>query len=611
MLSNAWYALANESLDRLARGLKAASPHVQTVSLAYSVWAEVGMGAKLGSVDKLEEMGISSIVPEQGINRFVDSFYHSYGDQQLVITSRMGDMSAKETEENDFRYIGKLVSFHEGVETISKVTLDPETDGYLKDHNYKGTYLFPTVFGLEAMAQAVCFTLGLSDIDEASIENIELTKPITVADHGDDIEVYAEVMERSHNEELRVKTGIRCGKTGYKYDHFSAEYVLTTANLEGASSVDTNLSPIGIDPKIDLYGPILFQGDSFQRIREIYQLESDDENEGMTIFRSAYDGGSDFRMVLGDPYFRDSLLQSAQLIIPKNQCLPVKIGKLHVSSASLNPSTNLRYALSDVHRVDAKSFSATITVTDDQGNVLELMEDYRLQFIERMENNPRALELIDPSKAANMSLQAHIDKNDIDLWDTKLFIGSNHNDVALIENIARHMELDDTEKKLVAAVELGEGVHEINLGQRKLYISLSEHGSERVCTTSWKGVKPINISNNEDEAIKDEELSRLALITQDFESLDSSNPIVRRRLKGMSTLATECGIDLYSSKISVKPHSDCHLDFSIVADDAKLTIASIHVPGTDCRIYSTVISELKDVRSSKSLKVAKRLNRRL
>ena len=32
--------------------------------------------------------------------------------------------------------------------------LSLETDPYLVDHNFQGSYLFPTVFGLEAMAQA-------------------------------------------------------------------------------------------------------------------------------------------------------------------------------------------------------------------------------------------------------------------------------------------------------------------------------------------------------------------------------------------------------------------------------------------------------------------------
>ncbi len=55
--------------------------------------------------------------------------------------------------------------------------LSLEADPYLKDHVFNGSYLFPTVFGLEAMAQAVAHVTGQQDFSRVRIENIQLKRP--------------------------------------------------------------------------------------------------------------------------------------------------------------------------------------------------------------------------------------------------------------------------------------------------------------------------------------------------------------------------------------------------------------------------------------------------
>ncbi len=590
MPGNAWYALANQSLDRLSRKLKSQFPHIHTVSLAYSVWDELGMGAKLGSVDKLESMGISPIFPQEGVDRFLDGIFSTIGDQQHIITSRMGMSGVELPNIKKLRFIDEVITFHKDLEVISRVTLNPSTDTYLYDHNYKGTYLFPTVFGLEAMAQAVCYTLGIEDIGGVNIENIFLDNPITVGQHGDQIEIYAEVQDhKTKCGHLIVKAGIRCAKTGYKKDHFSAQFVLYSPTIDNYLGFDNSLCPLGIDPQVDLYGPILFQGKSFQRIKEVYKLESDDENEGMAIFRAEYRDKLGMTTILGDPYYRDALLQSAQLIIPKNQCLPIRIANLQVTPASLEKSTLKRMAITDVQRIDETSFAATIKVLNSRGVVLEIMEDYILQFIERIETNPRAIELIHKQKQTFMNFEAHNNRYNLGSNQASTYVGPKEDIVSLWSTLSQRLSLSENEVENLKTIELSDGSHILDLGGKCIYLSISSTTKDRLVHASFSKILPCHLSVNHSaisESI-DSELIKSAI--SNFEAMGSKDPFLHDRFIGMTKVLRELNIEPKDSSIKFKRLDDRHIDFFWNDDkDRNVHISSMLVSNGDHRVYTLV-----------------------
>ncbi|MDQ3234408.1 MAG: SDR family NAD(P)-dependent oxidoreductase, partial [Pseudobdellovibrionaceae bacterium] len=334
MPGNAWYGFANETLDLMIRRYQQQSPTTQTQTLAYSVWSEVGMGARMGSDKNLETKGISSINPEQGVQRFMQLIRGESHDQQTVIASRLGAIGsrieANASNQNLALNFAKDVLHHQpGVETIARVHLNYAEHAYLLDHNYKGAYLLPTVHGLEAMAQIVSLQKDLGD--SLVLENIQLTRPITVGQQGCTIEIYAEVLEQTDEQDtIRVQAGIRTALSGYKVDHFAAEFVLQAATLAMIEGIPVTETRLAVDPMKQLYGSILFQGPKFQRIQSLHHLESDNENEGRTLFLAQTNANDLSAHKLGDPYFRDALLQSAQLIIPQNQCLPIEISRLEL-----------------------------------------------------------------------------------------------------------------------------------------------------------------------------------------------------------------------------------------------------------------------------------------
>jgi enediyne polyketide synthase len=394
MPGNAWYAFANEALDLQLRRFSSGTG-VPVCSFAYSVWSEIGMGARMGSDKHLAQRGIGAVSPEEGVSRFMQLVTHAAADQQTVIAGRLGALFAgKAAPEQVYTtsFAQHLQSLQPGVEAVARVRLNHAEHPYLLDHNYKGSYLFPTVFGLEAMAQVAQRAVDISSAREIILEEIKLTRPIVVGDNGLEIEIHAEVEEQTTADtQVRIRCGIRTAMTGFKVDHFSAVIAVSAADIAPVLTLPAG-DDLGIVPRTDLYGSVLFQGERFQRLEKILHLESDNETEGRTLFTSRLDQDCGQGYLLGDPYFRDSLLQSAQIIIPQNQCLPIEIERIRTAPAQRRTMT--RVCFSDVYKSGDKTYLATIEVRAGDGTVIERLENYQLRFLEKKSELPKAMDLI-------------------------------------------------------------------------------------------------------------------------------------------------------------------------------------------------------------------------
>ncbi len=414
MPGNAWYAFANESLDIMLRHFESEYPQTQVISLAYSVWGEVGMGAKMGSVKHLERMGIDAISTQEGVGRFLKLFECDPGVKQVIIAARLGGLDtwspAPVSTAAKLRFIEQVLYLEPNVELTARTNLSVERDLYVQDHIWRGSYLFPTVFGLEAMAQATAYVTGSTQLQIIRIENISLQRPVVVNPNtGIEIELHAEVMEVDVNGEQKVKVGIRTEQTGFTTDHFAAIFVL------GQPTLGTQLKPelgqaLTLNPQIDLYGDLLFQGPRFQRMGEILSL-----SEKNSVFRSYVRPVSDLLtesfgssqgdyLLLGDPYFRDVLLQSVQLTIPQDICLPVQIGKIEFFQNS-SPDASERLVTVLLLKREGREYISEVFTTDIQGYILERLTGYRLRILEEHPTNPTAAELANPETRDRQQLK--------------------------------------------------------------------------------------------------------------------------------------------------------------------------------------------------------------
>jgi enediyne polyketide synthase len=390
MQGNAWYAFANETLANLVAAYAQAHPATRAVTIAYSVWDEVGMGARLGSIATLGKNGIGAISVAEGVKRFLRLVSADAGTDQVIVAGRMGRFpiwnhaDTVAVSASSQSYVERVLYHQPGVESIVRRRLSLTKDAYLRDHNFKGSYLFPTVFGLEAMSQVVRLVTGVDQLESVSIIDISLERPITVSnDYDTDIEVYAEVVEQDETERpVTVKAGVRSSLTGLVHDHFSATFILQ--GQREAPVVDLALPDDEIDMPIQgrLYGDILFQGPLFQRIEGIHQLENPEPGRGLCSFRSRH---VSCEYLLDDPYFRDSLLQSVQIIIPNDLSLPVSIDRLDIYAESRS-HTGERVCVAYLDRREGDYYFARVLALGPNGCVLEELTGYRLKILETRGN---------------------------------------------------------------------------------------------------------------------------------------------------------------------------------------------------------------------------------
>lgn len=416
---NAWYAFANENMKACLSKFKKENPKTDVVSIAYSLWKDVGMGAKMGSTAMLSKMGAGAIDIEEGVRRFLYLTEFDPGCVQVVVTSGMGGLDTwkriadKNTEK--LRFVENIIRLEPDVEIVSKVLLNKEQDIYLDHHIYDNTTLFPTVFGLEAMAQNISYLTGIDDFSGVEINNLRLSIPIIVDNEkGANIKIHAIAEERPDTDSpLKVDVKIFTESTNYGKEHFSAEFVLKKHKEVKEEKLDNLIpeAPYDLIPRYDLYNWLFFHGSLFQRIDKVYVLEHDEVIASLTVKPAAefetewYKGELPQRLLLGDPFLRDSGLQAGQLAIPKEISLPIEVGSIEIS--------NLRASQYFVHFKKAYSekdiMFSEIHVIDNKGNIIEKYEGCKSQITSRRDANPAVEQLKDIQGLYSHILKSHVE----------------------------------------------------------------------------------------------------------------------------------------------------------------------------------------------------------
>jgi len=397
MPGNAWYGLSNELIATLLEAYGKEHPETATLSIAFGVWKEVGMGARMGSVATLAKMGIGALPRAEAVEHFLDLVNHRVRTRQVIVGGRMGldtwhPMATGKVHAAHF--LETIVAVEPGVEVVARSHLHLSRDPYLIDHNFRGTLLFPTVFGLEAMAQAATLAAGLT-FSITAIEDIELPRPIPVdPDRGTTIEIRALVLPRDPGAPVRVKVEIRMESTGFARAHFSAVFA-GSGGLDIASQappilpMDREPLPLELVPDTDLYGSILFQGPRYQRLGSFYGIQSDSCQFDLLAGSGEWDDSGLYidpevgPLLLGDPYARDALLQSAQVVMAGNICLPVAIERIDLRAAE-SPRTQCfgEFKLESAETSRTDEYVGMAISFDADGRWMQRLRGYRVRALD-------------------------------------------------------------------------------------------------------------------------------------------------------------------------------------------------------------------------------------
>jgi enediyne polyketide synthase len=407
----AHYATANEWLAALTQEVAERHPGCRSLCLEWSVWSGVGMGERLSVVEGLAREGIIPIPPDQGVQILRRLLADPDAPAVVVVSGRMGGIDTVRHDLPEMpllRFAGRPLIRYHGVELVCEVELNAGTDPYLSDHLLDGNLLFPAVLGMEAMAQVTSAVTGRSKV--RVIENAEFLRPIVVPPEGSTTIRIAAVVTADD----AVEVAIRSAETGFAAEHFRARLRLhppsdvSTASQSDAPQSDAPAAPqsdapsndplpdgppdqigdglpvVPLDPAVDLYGGLLFQGRRFHRLRRYHRAAARHVDADLAV-RDATDWFAGFlpgELLLGDPGMRDALMHGNQVCVPHATLLPIGVDRIHPGGDRLAGITEVRYCATERLR-EGDTYIYDIAVRDGAGRVVERWEGLRLQAVRK------------------------------------------------------------------------------------------------------------------------------------------------------------------------------------------------------------------------------------
>ena len=395
MPGNSDYAYSNAWASLLVSRLRAKYPRIQCRAFAYSIWQDVGMGARLGSVAALKRKGIDAIPRIEGARRFLDLMSLEWRTPELVVMAQskgLPTLRFADAEIPPGRFIENILSYQPGVECVAEVLLHPDRDTYLADHDFNGALLFPAVMGMEAMAQVAlkCARVYMDDSRAPALENLTFVRPIVVPPQGRAVRIYARIDEHPADGALRARVEIRSSLTGYDSASFTAECVWRNApRANPPMNPAVWPEPLPVDPQHQLYGSLFFQGPMFQRAMSLHDVSS--RHCLMRIRLSAAgngDGAGDAASligpVLGCAATRDAYLHSIQVCVPQYRILPIGIELLETTTTR----GDYGYLIAHEREHTDQEYVYDMEVYARSGDLIERIRGYRCKVVGSFDDEP-------------------------------------------------------------------------------------------------------------------------------------------------------------------------------------------------------------------------------
>jgi enediyne polyketide synthase len=385
----AHYALANDHLAELTEQWARRLPDCRTVCLEWSVWSGAGMGERLSVVEALERAGITPITPDLGVRALRRALAGPGTPPTAVVcgrTSGLETLRFRGAELPLLRFVAQPLVHYPDVELVTEVTLAERDDPYLADHTLHGDQLMPAVLGMEAMAQVAAALTGRDGVP--AFEAVSFLRPIVVPHGGATTVRVAALVTGPETADL----AIRSDETAFAADHFRATL------RWGPREADTGpaprrlrpagLPPVDIEPGEELYGGILFQGKSFQRLLRYHRItaraaEYDVATRDTQWFSPFLPG----HLMLGDPGARDAVLHGIQVCVPDAVLLPAGVDRIEPAGPRFGELGEVCCVATERHH-DGDTYVYDVTVHDSAGTLIERWTGLRLRAVGRRGTGP-------------------------------------------------------------------------------------------------------------------------------------------------------------------------------------------------------------------------------
>ncbi|MBZ9803452.1 type I polyketide synthase [Mesorhizobium sp. ES1-6] len=320
----AHYALANEALSDAAVTWASAAPGRSALALEWSIWGGIGMGERLGTIERLVAQGVDPISVDDALAKF-DQLVQAGAEGTIAVTSRFGqprDLDLGRADLPSLRFVDRPLLYYPNKEIILETDISRGRDRYIDDHVIAGQAILPGVIALEAMAQAAsCLCNGdvITSIESASFERaVQLDMrqtPLRLA---------------ALRREGRIEVALSAGADDFSAPAARAVFRHLSRRPDSATaSPRRDLDGQGFDAK-SLYGQLFFNRGRFQRINRFFSLSS--RHVVATLLPDV--GGGWFGsyeakgLVLADPGAADACLHALQVTIPHKRVVPVSVERV-------------------------------------------------------------------------------------------------------------------------------------------------------------------------------------------------------------------------------------------------------------------------------------------
>lgn len=409
---SAGYGFANELMERIVQNA-AAHSSLPLQILSFGLWGNVGRPAVLKTNDHLLSVGLhdGEIPPEEGVRRCVEAFLLDPGVQRLCVYGRSvgyapWDMlRPRPAVPANLRFIEQVLHMEPDVELIARCHLTLQRDRYLHDHVYNGMYIVPTVLALESIAQAAVALVG-DGLPLRGLDAIEMPYPIVVdPSHGLAIELRAEVQPVATPDGLRrINVSVSTEQSAFKTRVLSGTAVLGPRQAMAREPIALD-GPVPINARADLYGRQFFVGPLYQRMGDIYSVAPQESicvgeiHADRTAAREAFSDSVDDRLVLGDPFFRDTLLHTSLLHHLDHMAFTARIDKIEFFEGCGVAQDGERVCVSRLQWSGGKDAEYQLVAAAPDGRIFERWTGFCSKALARAETWPALQDLLDTDRA--------------------------------------------------------------------------------------------------------------------------------------------------------------------------------------------------------------------
>ncbi|MEO0971446.1 MAG: SDR family NAD(P)-dependent oxidoreductase [Pseudomonadota bacterium] len=325
------YALANAAQSQRLTRLAARHPNVRTLNLDWSVWGTVGMGERLGTLERLRSEGVHPLPLDRALEVF-ERLLASDASGTRIVTNRFGhanDIDLGAAPLPLHRYLESVRVHYPGLELVVDVQLSRGVDLYLEDHLIDGKVVLPGVMMLEAMATAARALWG-RDAAGVGFEQVRFDKSISFAPRETvTVRIAALVADDG-----AVTVHLRCTLDGFASVYASARVREESVAAGGHPPVRFERSPGRLINASPLYDTgLFFNRGRFACVGRYDRLGSRELSATLAPREPPQPWFAPYQpqaLLLGDPGRRDSGLHALQSCVPQRRVVPLSVDAVQV-----------------------------------------------------------------------------------------------------------------------------------------------------------------------------------------------------------------------------------------------------------------------------------------